>query len=132
MSPPSGHETIAINPVFDVQPAGLVSALPAPAASCNVMRDRPPDVMLRALPLERRGLVHIRGREAFASAFSGEFAHGRNSRDVRAADELHLAGNRRSEILWTSQWVNDKLDLLGTALISLTGYADRLRMFTLQ
>jgi hypothetical protein len=34
-------------------------------------------------------------------------------------------------IIETSQWVNDKLDILGTALISLTGYADRLRMFTL-
>jgi hypothetical protein len=34
-------------------------------------------------------------------------------------------------IIETSQWVNDELDILGTALISLTGYADRLRMFTL-
>jgi hypothetical protein len=34
-------------------------------------------------------------------------------------------------IIETSQWVNDDLDILGTALISLTGYADRLRMFTL-
>ena len=31
----------------------------------------------------------------------------------------------------TSQWVNDDLDVLGPALISLTGYADRLRMLTL-
>lgn len=31
----------------------------------------------------------------------------------------------------TSQWVNDGLDDLGTALISLTGYADRLRMHCL-
>ena len=34
-------------------------------------------------------------------------------------------------IIETSQWVNDDLDILGTALISLTGYDDRLRMFTL-
>ncbi len=34
-------------------------------------------------------------------------------------------------IIETSQWVNDDLDILGTALISLTGYVDRLRMFTL-
>jgi hypothetical protein len=34
-------------------------------------------------------------------------------------------------IIETSQWVNDDLDILGTALISLTGYADRLRMFVL-
>ena len=31
----------------------------------------------------------------------------------------------------TSQWVNDDLDLLGPALISLTGTADRLRMHAL-
>jgi hypothetical protein len=34
-------------------------------------------------------------------------------------------------IVETSQWVNDGLDILGPALISLTGYADRLRMHTL-
>ncbi len=34
-------------------------------------------------------------------------------------------------IIETSQWVNDHLDIMGTALISLTGYDDRLRMFTL-
>lgn len=31
----------------------------------------------------------------------------------------------------TSQWIDDGLDDLGTALISLTGYGDRLRMHTL-
>lgn len=31
----------------------------------------------------------------------------------------------------TSQWVNDRLDDLGPALISLTGYGDRLRMHCL-
>ncbi len=31
----------------------------------------------------------------------------------------------------TSQWVNDGLDDLGPALISITGYADRLRMHCL-
>ena len=34
-------------------------------------------------------------------------------------------------IIETSQWCDDELDIVGTALISLTGYADRLRMFTL-
>lgn len=34
-------------------------------------------------------------------------------------------------IVDTSQWVNDDLDLLGSALISLTGTADRLRMHAL-
>jgi hypothetical protein len=34
-------------------------------------------------------------------------------------------------IIETSQWVDDGLDILGTALISLTGYADRLRMHAL-
>ena len=34
-------------------------------------------------------------------------------------------------IVETSQWVNDRLDLLGPALISLTGTADRLRMHAL-
>jgi hypothetical protein len=34
-------------------------------------------------------------------------------------------------IVETSQWVNDDIDICGTALISLTGYADRLRMFVL-
>jgi len=34
-------------------------------------------------------------------------------------------------IVETSQWGSDDLDLLGTAVISLTGYADRLRMLAL-
>ena len=34
-------------------------------------------------------------------------------------------------IVETSQWVNDDIDICGTALISLTGRADRLRMFVL-
>lgn len=34
-------------------------------------------------------------------------------------------------IVETSQWVDDDLDILGTALISLTGYGDRLRVFCL-
>ena len=34
-------------------------------------------------------------------------------------------------IVHSSQWVNDDLDLLGPALISLTGTADRLRMHAL-
>ncbi len=34
-------------------------------------------------------------------------------------------------IVETSQWVDDLLDTLGTAMISFTGYADRLRMLAL-
>jgi hypothetical protein len=34
-------------------------------------------------------------------------------------------------IIETSRWANDQIDLMGTALISLTGYDDRLRMFVL-
>jgi hypothetical protein len=34
-------------------------------------------------------------------------------------------------IIETSQWVSDDIDICGTALISLTGNADRLRMFVL-
>ena len=34
-------------------------------------------------------------------------------------------------IVETSQWSSDGLDLLGPALLSLTGYADRLRMHAL-
>ncbi len=34
-------------------------------------------------------------------------------------------------IIETSQWVNDDIDIIGPALISLTGYDDRLRMFVL-
>jgi hypothetical protein len=34
-------------------------------------------------------------------------------------------------IIETDRWVNDRLDLLGPALLSLTGYADRLRMHCL-
>ncbi|MEW6745107.1 MAG: hypothetical protein AB1486_20320 [Planctomycetota bacterium] len=35
------------------------------------------------------------------------------------------------QIIDTSQWVNDGLDILGPALLSLTGYGDRLRMHCL-
>jgi hypothetical protein len=34
-------------------------------------------------------------------------------------------------IIETSQWVDDHIDMVGTALISLTGFDDRLRMFAL-
>ena len=34
-------------------------------------------------------------------------------------------------IVDTSQWGSGDIDIIGTALISLTGYADRLRMFVL-
>ncbi len=34
-------------------------------------------------------------------------------------------------IVEASQWVNDRLDILGPAPISLTGYGDRLRMYAL-
>ena len=35
------------------------------------------------------------------------------------------------QIIETSQWANDDIDIIGKALISLTGYDDRLRMFVL-
>ena len=34
-------------------------------------------------------------------------------------------------IIWTSQWVADGLDILGPALLSLTGHADRMRLHCL-
>ncbi|MGD9367824.1 MAG: hypothetical protein PVH87_19140 [Desulfobacteraceae bacterium] len=34
-------------------------------------------------------------------------------------------------IIETSQWADDNIDILGPALISFTGYDDRLRMFVL-
>jgi hypothetical protein len=34
-------------------------------------------------------------------------------------------------IIETSQWTDEDIDIIGTALISLTGYDDRLRMFVL-
>ena len=34
-------------------------------------------------------------------------------------------------IIETSRWDNDDIDIIGKALISLTGYGDRLRMFVL-
>ena len=34
-------------------------------------------------------------------------------------------------IVETSQWVDEHIDMIGTALISLTGFDDRLRMFAL-
>jgi len=37
----------------------------------------------------------------------------------------------RWPIIEKSQWVNDGLDIQGPALLSLTGYADRLRMHAL-
>ena len=35
-------------------------------------------------------------------------------------------------IIETSQWDNDDIDIIGKALISITGDDDRLRMFVLQ
>ena len=35
------------------------------------------------------------------------------------------------QIIETLQWANDHIDIIGTALISLMGYGDRLRMFAL-
>jgi hypothetical protein len=34
-------------------------------------------------------------------------------------------------IVETSRWDNDDIDIIGTAMISFTGYGDRLRMFVL-
>jgi hypothetical protein len=48
-----------------------------------------------------------------------------------ASDELHADLHGWWRITETSQWVNDGLDDLGPALISITGYGDRLRMHCL-
>ena len=47
------------------------------------------------------------------------------------SNELHPDLHGWWRIVETSQWVNDGLDDLGPALISITGYADRLRMHCL-
>jgi len=48
-----------------------------------------------------------------------------------ASNELHADLSGWWRIRETSQWVNDGLDDLGPAMISITGYADRLRMHCL-
>src|SRR6266545_1219084 len=48
-----------------------------------------------------------------------------------ATDELPAGLRGWWRITETSQWVNDSLDDLGPALISITGYGDRLRMHCL-
>jgi hypothetical protein len=48
-----------------------------------------------------------------------------------ASHEPHADLHGWWRIVETSQWVNDRLDVLGPALISITGYADRLRMQSL-
>ncbi len=48
-----------------------------------------------------------------------------------ATDELHAEIRGWWRITETSQWVNDGLDDLGPAMISITGNADRLRMHCL-
>lgn len=48
-----------------------------------------------------------------------------------AMEELHPDLYGWWRITETSQWVDDGLDDLGTALISITGHADRLRMHCL-
>jgi hypothetical protein len=47
------------------------------------------------------------------------------------SNELHVDLYGWWRIVETSQWVNDGLDDLGLALISITGYGDRLRMHSL-
>jgi hypothetical protein len=47
------------------------------------------------------------------------------------SNELHADLYGWWRIVETSQWVNDGLDDLGLALISITGYGDRLRMHSL-
>jgi hypothetical protein len=46
-------------------------------------------------------------------------------------NELHADLHGWWRIIETSKWVNDGLDDLGPALISITGYGDRLRMHCL-
>lgn len=48
-----------------------------------------------------------------------------------ATDELHADLHGWWRIMETSQWLNDGLDDLGPALISITGRGDRLRMHCL-
>jgi len=47
------------------------------------------------------------------------------------SNELHADINGWWRIIETSQWVNDGLDDLGPAMISITGRGDRLRMHCL-
>jgi len=47
------------------------------------------------------------------------------------SDELHDALRGWWRITETSQWVNDSLDDLGAAMLSITGHGDRLRMHCL-
>jgi len=48
-----------------------------------------------------------------------------------AGDELHPGLHGWWRITETSQWVNDGLDDIGPAVISITGHGDRLRMHCL-
>lgn len=50
---------------------------------------------------------------------------------IMASNELHADLYGWWRITETSQWVNDGLDDLGPAMISMTGHADRLRMHCL-
>ena len=50
---------------------------------------------------------------------------------IMAGNELHADLHGWWRITETSQWVNDGLDDLGPAMISITGNADRLRMHCL-
>lgn len=52
-------------------------------------------------------------------------------RAIMSSDELHADLLGWWRITETSQWVNDSLDDLGPAMISITGHADRLRMHSL-
>jgi hypothetical protein len=49
----------------------------------------------------------------------------------RAMTEIPTEYRGWWRIVDTSQWVNDGLDILGPAVLSLTGHADRLRMHCL-
>lgn len=71
--------------------------------------------------LETRGFLHPIAR-----------ATGSRTVDtVMPSNELHADLHGWWRIVETSQWVNDGLDGLGPALISITGYGDRLRMDSL-
>jgi len=50
---------------------------------------------------------------------------------VRSNGEIPREYQGWWRIIETSQWGNDDIDICGTALISFTGNADRLRMFVL-
>lgn len=87
------------------------------------------------IPTETRGsqagrgaTLPIRESNPWRRERGGASRHLRVSSSVMPSNELHPALRGWWRITETSQWVNEYLDDLGPALISITGYGDRLRM----